>query len=95
MASRSMNSRALGVMPARNTALTASHARAALSNGTSIRREALGLGSNRNTALVMMPSVPSLPTNRRVRSYPVAFFNVFAPVRITSPLASTTSRLRT
>ena len=58
MASRSMNSSALGVMPARNTALTASHACVALAKGTNRSREARGNGINRRTALVMMPKVP-------------------------------------
>ena len=40
----------------------------------------------------MMPSVPSLPTKIRVRSYPADDFFARPPVRTTAPSAVTTLR---
>ncbi len=48
-------------------------------------------GRSASVASVMIPSVPSLPTNSRVRSYPATPLTVRRPVRSTSPEASTTS----
>ena len=62
MASISINSIALGVMPALKIALTASLAFSKLLKGASINNSNLGCGINLNTILVTIPNVPSLPT---------------------------------
>ena len=51
----------------------------------------VGRGTSRTVAPVTTPSVPSDPTNNRVRSYPTTSFRVRPPVRTTSPEANTTS----
>src|SRR5262245_12279165 len=56
---------------------------------------ASGAGRNANVASVTTPSVPSEPTNSRVKSYPATPFAARRPVRTTSPDASTTSSPRT
>ena len=61
MASRSINSIALGTMPCLNTSPTALQASVALLNGINIKRSCLGRGMSLNTILVTMPKVPSLP----------------------------------
>jgi hypothetical protein len=52
---------------------------------------ASGSGYRRSVTSVMMPSVPSLPTNSRVRSYPADDLRARVPVRTASPPAVTTS----
>ena len=54
-----------------------------------------GFGINFNVASVMMPNVPSEPINNWVKLYPATSLANFPPVRITSPLAKTTSSPRT
>src|SRR5206468_2989120 len=58
-------------------------------------RLAGGTGRRRRVAPTMTPRVPSDPTNRPVRSYPVTPLTVRCPVWIRSPSASTTSSART
>ena len=66
---------------------------------TTAAATASGCGLNRTVALVMTPSVPSLPRKRFVRSYPaddlIGLWPFPPAVWMTSPLARTTSRLRT
>ena len=56
---------------------------------------ASGIGSSFSVASVMIPSIPSEPHIKPVRSKPTTFFTVFPPVRMTSPVAVTTSNPRT
>ena len=49
-------------------AITASQAARTLGKGQIAAATASGIGDSRNTSSVMMPSVPSEPTNSRVRS---------------------------
>ena len=91
----SINSMALGVMPALKIALTASLAFSKLLKGANINKSCFGWGMSLKTILVTIPKVPSLPTISCVILYPVAFFNTFDPVQIISPLGKTTSRFKT
>jgi hypothetical protein len=61
------------------------------SKANAARTSDTGAGWSRNRALVMIPSVPSLPTNSCVRSGPTAARGA-PPVWIVRPSASTTSR---
>ena len=61
-ASRSINSKADGVMPAKQIVFTALQASAALRNGISNNTLAVVAGINFNTILVTTARVPSLPT---------------------------------
>ena len=63
IASRSINSKADGVIPALKTAETASQAFSEELNGTSKEMSFVGRGINLKTILVIIPRVPSLPTN--------------------------------
>lgn len=54
-----------------------------------------GCGLSARIARTTMPSDPSDPTKRRVRSYPATPFAVRRPVDMSRPSASTTSRPRT
>ena len=67
----------------------------ALVNGTNINRSCCGRGINLKTIFVTIPRVPSLPIIKCVTLYPVEYFNVFAPVQITSPFANTTCKFNT
>ena len=60
----------------------------------SIVLTAFGKGRSLRVAFVTIPSVPSEPTIRRVRSYPVTPFTVCVPVSIISPVGSATSSPR-
>ena len=55
----------------------------------------VGLGMSLSTALVITPSIPSLPIIKCVNENPVEFFNVLAPVQMISPVGNTTSRFST
>ena len=66
-ASISTNSKALGVKPPLNIALTASPAFSRLLKGTNINKSYFGKGSNFKTIFVTKPNVPSLPTINCVR----------------------------
>ena len=61
-ASRSINSKPLGVIPSINNAATASQAFSALEKGININLFHFGNGINFSTALVIIPRVPSDPT---------------------------------
>ena len=63
MESISINSIALGVIPALKMALTASLAFSKLVKGANINKSNFGNGINFKTILVTIPKVPSLPTN--------------------------------
>ncbi|MGJ3626756.1 hypothetical protein AB5I41_07605 [Sphingomonas sp. MMS24-JH45] len=54
-----------------------------------------GMGWSRSVTSVMMPSVPSLPTYSRVRSYPAADLRARRAVVTTFPSGVTTFRLST
>ncbi len=56
---------------------------------------ASGRGCSSSVISAMTPSVPSLPTSSRVRSYPALLFFARVPVRTISPLARTTSSAST
>ncbi len=89
---RSMNSSMLGSRPHATTRDTASAAAGAEANRAATVRGAWAAGRSDRVASVITPSVPSLPMNSLVRSYPATPFAVRRPVRRTSPEASTTSR---
>ena len=69
-----MNSNAEGVIPALNTADTASQAFSEEWKGTTILTSFVGNGMSRKTILVIIPNVPSEPIRSCFRSYPVLFF---------------------
>ena len=94
-ASLSINSSAHGTMPLLKIIETDLHASSADLNGISIVALFGGRAINLKTILVITASVPSLPTIKSVKLYPVAFFKTFAPVQIIEPSASTTSRFKT
>ena len=54
-----------------------------------------GIGTKRRCTSVIIPSVPSEPTNRPVRLYPADVFLVLPPVLIVSPFGSTTVNPKT
>ncbi len=90
---RSISSSRLGPTPSRVTAATASPA--ARREGkvpTTVTGSTRGRGRSRTVALVTIPSAPSEPTNRPVRSSPATPLTVRRPVMMTLPSASTTSR---
>ena len=53
-----------------------------------------GFSFKRNTSLVIIPSVPSLPINNCFRSYPVLFLSILFIEEIIVPSASTASSPR-
>ena len=63
-----------------------------VSNGHTAAEIASGRPYSRSVTSVMTPSVPSEPTNSRVKSYPDDDFRARPPVWITRPSASTTVR---
>ncbi len=77
---RSSISQADGVIPWENTAITAWPAASALSKLANTSLLSLGRGATFSPARVMMPRVPSAPTNSRVRSYPAADLRFREPV---------------
>ena len=68
MAEASMNSSVAGMMRPRMMADTARAAPSMAAKATSRVLRASGLGKRRRVIRVTMPSVPSEPTNSRVRS---------------------------
>ena len=89
--SSSSSIRATG-MPAARMPITVSTAPASVSNWQIAADCASGMPCRRSWISVMTPSVPSLPMNSRVRSYPVAALRTRPPVRTTRPSAITTVR---
>jgi hypothetical protein len=65
------------------------------SNEQTAAETASGMGCSRSVTSVMTPSVPSDPTNNRVKSYPAADFRARVPVVTTRPSAITTVRPKT
>jgi hypothetical protein len=92
---RSISSRRDGTWPPSMIRQTASQAAAAEANSAASTSCWGGCGFRARVARTTMPSEPSEPTRRRVRSYPATPFAVRRPVDIRRPSARTTSRPRT
>ena len=58
-------------------------------------RRAAGRGTSLSSTSVMIPSVPSDPTNRSFIEYPATSFTHWLPNRAIRPSASTTSSAMT
>ena len=91
----SINSMAQGLNFDNKTAFTALAQSSRFSNEATNNNSWVGLGMSLSTALVITPSIPSLPIIKCVKENPVEFFNVLAPVQMISPVGNTTSRLST
>ena len=90
--SRPRISSTLGITPLAITPLTARPASSRSSKMARVVAVARGLGLILRMISVMMPKVPSDPTNRRVRSKPDTLFMARLPVFIRRPSPSTTVR---
>jgi len=90
-----MNSRVLGRCGPAMIWLAASSAALLELKPAVMPRTGPGAGSSPTVISVITPRVPSDPTSNDVRSSPPTAFTVGGEVRITSPLASTTSSERT
>ena len=77
-------------MPSWIVAMTVSTAPSIESNAQTAADTASGIGCSRTVTSVITPSVPSAPTNRRVRSYPADDLRARVPVVMTRPSARTT-----
>ena len=76
-------------------AIVALQASSTVANGQTPAAIASGIPASLSVISVMMPSVPSDPTNKRVRSYPADDFLARLAVLISSPLANTALSDRT
>jgi hypothetical protein len=86
-----MSSRAAGRTDA-TTEVTARPASTTSANVATTVATGGGSGRRRSVASVITPSVPSDPTNSRLRSYPATSLIVRPPRRSARPSARTTSR---
>jgi len=66
-------------------------ASSSLSKAARTIADLLGLGATFRVTSVMMPRVPSLPTNSRSSWYPEEFLMVLVPTWMIEPSARTTS----
>ena len=86
-----MNSMLVGMMPCFMIKGTTAIACWAVANGTKRLEATLGTPSSLIVALVMIPSVPSLPMYSCFKSYPLTSLVTFPPSSTMSPCGVTTS----
>ena len=94
IAASSSSHRAIGT-PACTVAIAVATAASTLGSEHTADDTASGMGRRRRVSSVIMPSVPSEPMNRCVKSKPAEDLRARVPVWMTRPSASTTSRSRT